>query len=259
MLLARNRTSYHWEWQGRIMNEDIKPSIRPLKDSDGLVLAGTTKTFRDLLDEKSSDVFFCAHVGPSMNPTLCTLDLLEVVPYSDRRIKVGDVIIFIPPERVRPVVHRVVGITPEGIRTRGDNNNNDDAQLLQPADIAGRVVAAQRGQKRRKVFGGRFGRVVARLTRWRCVFDRGISRLLHPIYRLFTRLSIFRHLLPTRLRPRVVISQTRDRNCLRLLMGKRVVGYYDACQDQWRIRRPFRLFVDEPALPRIRSRNLTTD
>ena len=35
---------------------------------------------------------------------------------------------------------------------------------------------------------------------------------------------------------------------LKLLMGRRKVGHYDYRLEQWRIRRPFRLFVEEQAL-----------
>jgi hypothetical protein len=34
-----------------------------------------------------------------------------------------------------------------------------------------------------------------------------------------------------------------------LVMGRHVVGQCDGGQELWRIRRPFRLFVDEDALP----------
>jgi hypothetical protein len=231
------------------MNEDTEPRIRSLEDNSRLIFAGSARNFRDLLDHNSDAALFFAHVGPSMNPTLSALDLLEIVPYDGKRIRIGDVVAFISPDKVYPVVHRVVGVIPEGIRTRGDNNSNNDAQFLQPEDIVGRVVAAQRGQKRRRIAGGRFGLLVVYLTRWRFALDRGISRLLHPIYRLLARCGIIRCLLPIRFRPRVIISRVSGCSYPRLLMGNRIVGQYDAHQCQWHIRRPFRLFVDESALP----------
>jgi hypothetical protein len=51
------------------------------------------------------------------------------------------------------------------------------------------------------------------------------------------------------LRPRVFLFQAWQRAFFKLVMGGRVVGQYDGEQRQWRIRRPFRLFVDENALP----------
>lgn len=185
-----------------------------------------------------------------MNPILEELDLLEIVPYSDRPVRVGDVILCLPPEGGKPVVHRVVRVTQEGIRTRGDNSTTDDPWLLQPTHITGRVVAAWCGQKRRKIAGGRAGWVLAHLTGWGRAFDQSVSSLLRPIYRSIARCGIVRHVLPTRLRPRVAVFQANGRSYLQLLLGRRVVGRYDARQRQWHIQRPFRLFVDEPALPR---------
>ncbi len=239
------------------MNDDLVPKIRPLKDDAGLILAGSVTELRKLMGEKPSAALFCAHVGPSMNPTLCELDLLEIVPYGDRPVRVGDVIFFLPHEGDRPVVHRVVGATPEGIRTRGDNSTGDDPWRLQSADIAGRVVAAWRGQKRRRIAGGRAGWLVTRLTRWGGALDRSVSRLLHPLYRSLARRSIVRRLLPSRLKPRVVIFQASDRSHFRLLLGRRVVGRYDDRQRRWHIRRPFRLLVDVPSLPGAQAMETT--
>lgn len=200
---------------------------------------------------------FCAYEGSSMNPTLRDLDLLEMVPYDKRAIRVGDVIFLRPPEGDQPIVHRVVRVTPEGIRTRGDNRTGDDPWFLLPADITGQVVAAWRGQKRRKVAGGRAGRLVAHLTRWQRALERRLSPLLRPIYRFLTRGGIVRRLLPSRFNPRVVIFQANGRGHLWLLLGGRVVGRYDAQQRQWQIQRLFRLFVDESALPGARETGTT--
>ena len=54
------------------------------------------------------------------------------------------------------------------------------------------------------------------------------------------------------LRPRVFAFQARQRPFFKLMMAGRVVGQYDNRQSQWRIRRPFYLFVDEAELPHPR-------
>lgn len=189
-----------------------------------------------------------------MWPTLREPDMLEIVPYGGRPVRVGDVVFFTPPEGDRSVVHRVVrvtppGATPGGIRTRGDNNSQDDAHLLQSTDITGRVVAAWRGQRRRKIAGGRAGWLASYLFRWRGVLDRRVSQLLHAPYRALARWGIVRRLLPACLRPRVVEFRVGGQSQLQLLLGKRVAGRYDARRRQWHIQRPFRLFVDESVLP----------
>lgn len=203
-------------------------------------------SIESLLDDGALHVVY---TGPSMNPTLAEPDLLEVRPYGTRPVRRGDVIYFSPPEGEQEVVHRVVRLNAAGVRTRGDNNSADDRYLLPMDDIIGQVVAAQRGSRRRRIAGGQRGVWVARTARlWR-VANRGVSRLLRGAYQALSTSGVFRRLLPVGLRPRVFVFQTRQRPILKLLMGGRVIGQYDTRQDQWRIRRPFRLFVDEAALP----------
>jgi hypothetical protein len=203
--------------------------------------------------QPSKDVIFAAYTGPSMNPTLCEPEMIEVLPYGDRPLRVGDVIFFLPPSGGRSFVHRVVQVTARGIRTRGDNNPQRDSYLLQPADVAGRVVAAWRGSKRRRIAGGPAGRLLGWLLRWRRSVDRNVSRVLHPLYHALARRGLVRRLLPGSLRPRLVVFRADGRSQPRLLLGGRIVGRYDARQGEWRIQRPFRLFVDEGVLPSLQE------
>jgi signal peptidase len=202
-------------------------------------------------------VFFAAYVGPSMNPTLREPEIMEVVPYDGRPMRVGDVAIFMPPQAERPVVHRIVRVTPAGISTIGDNNTREDASLLQPENIEGRVVAAWSGRKRRKIAGGLQGRLTNRRLRWRCILDRGVSRLLHPLYHALSRRGWIAKLLPAPFRPRVVVFEAQGEDLYRLLLGQHVIGQYDERKREWRIRRPFRLFVDERTLQRRQEENRT--
>ena len=194
-------------------------------------------------------LFFAAYFGPSMNPILREPEMLEVVPYDSRPIQVGDVVFFLPrPEADQPVVHRIARVTKAGISTRGDNNAQEDTYLLQPGDIKGRVLAAWRGQRRRKIAGGLHGRLISRWVRWRLVLDRGMAPLLHPVYYTLSRWRVIARLMPALLRPRVVVFQARSGHQLRLLLGQRVIGRYDDQKRQWQIQRPFCLFVNKRAL-----------
>jgi SynChlorMet cassette protein ScmC len=134
------------------------------------------------------------------------------------------------------------------IRTRGDNNLEDDP-ALQPGDIIGRVTAAQRGARRRVIHGGRRGLAVLRSARLGRAIQRGAGLLPHTLYCHLARLGPFDRALPAGLRPRLVRFNTRYRPFLKLLMGRRAIGHYDFRRAVWRIRRPFRLFVDEKSLP----------
>jgi hypothetical protein len=113
-------------------------------------------------NENVGAMFFAAYIGPSMIPTLREPEIMEITPYKRKPLRVGDVIFFLPPEADQPVVHRIVRLTSAGIATLGDNNAYEDAFLLQPESIKGRVTAAWRGQKRRKIAGGLLGRMTSR-------------------------------------------------------------------------------------------------
>jgi len=177
-----------------------------------------------------------------MNPTLREPEIMEVDPYKSAPMRVGDVVFFLPPGSDQPVVHRIIRLTPAGISTLGDNNTRDDSYLLPPESIKGRVVAAWRGQKRRKIAGGFPGRLASRWRSWRRVLDRSVSPLLHPFYRALSRRGLFARMLPMRLRPRVVAFHARGRDQVQLLLGKRIIGRYDDKRRQWQIQRPYQLF-----------------
>jgi hypothetical protein len=146
-------------------------------------------------------------------------------------------------------------VTPAGISTLGDNNTHEDAFLLQPESIKGQVVAAWHGQKRRKIAGGLQGRLTSLWLRWRRVLDRGVSPLLHPLYHALSHQGLIARLLPAPFRPLVVVFQTQGRDQFQLLLGQRIIGRYDDNRHQWQIQRPFRLFVDERALPRQQDKD----
>jgi SynChlorMet cassette protein ScmC len=200
-------------------------------------------------------MFFAAYVGPSMNPTLREPEIMEIMPYAGRPVRVGDVVFFLPPEADQPVVHRVVRVTPTGLSTLGDNNTREDTFLLQPKNIKGRVVAAWRGQKRRKIAGRFRGRLASRWLRWLRVLDRGVSPLLHPLYQALSHWGLIARVLPAPFRPRVVVFHVQGRDQFQLLLGQRIIGRYDDHKHQWQIQRPFHLFVDGRALPRRQDRD----
>jgi len=199
------------------------------------------------------------YTGTSMNPTLVEPDLLQVRPYGAGRARPGDIVCFKSPEVDITVVHRVVSVgrrksgdggPTEDIRTRGDNSASNDTWVLHAGNIIGRVTAAQRGARRREIAGGWPG-----LVRFGCVrLGQGVRRragvVPHKLYNLAAGFGFFGRLLPSSLRPRLVRFDARSRVFLKLLMGRRTVGQYDDRCKEWRIRRPFRLFVDEQAIGR---------
>ena len=192
----------------------------------------------------SKDTFYCAHSGISMNPTLSWQDLLEIRPYELESVQVGDVVLFQSREG-HLVVHRVVELTKDGIRTQGDNNLRDDPGLLKSEDIIGRVVGACRGQRRRRIAGGATGRIDLFYIQRRNKACRAVASLLAPFYWHLVRWSDLWGL--RRLcRPSVVKYGTSGK--MVLFLGSMMVGDYDSLRGYWRIRPPFRLIIDEEAI-----------
>jgi signal peptidase I len=198
---------------------------------------------------KTGGPILVAYVGPSMNPTLREPEILEIMPYGNHLLRVGDVVFFRSPGRHQAVVHRIVRLTSEGVVTRGDNNPRDDDYVLQPQDIHGRVVAAWQGRKNRAVAGGRRGRLIVRWLPWKRLLDRNLSYLLHSFYQALCPWRFLTTLLPAGLRPRIVVFQNKEIGRPCILLGGRIIGRYDDRRQQWQIYRPFRLIVDVHRLP----------
>ncbi|MBN1815650.1 MAG: hypothetical protein JXA14_27700 [Anaerolineae bacterium] len=227
----------------------LAPGIQPLKDAVGLI--GPESPWPLQVERRPGAPLFFAHRGSSMNPTLHESDLLEIAPYGDGAAQVGDVGVLAPPDADHLVVHRVVRVMPEGICTRGDNNTGEDGWCLGPERVIGRVVAAWRGRRRRRIFGGWAGQLWGYALRGRRILGRAVAALLRPVYHGLACVGIVRRFVPSSLKPCVVVFQAGERRWLRLMLGRRVAGQCSPFQGRWIIRRPFRLLVDEASLPTV--------
>jgi len=196
---------------------------------------------------------FVAYVGPSMNPTLCEPELMEIEKVNNKPLRVGDVVLFLPDKVNQPVVHRIVRLTPFGISTRGDNNTFEDLAILQPHHVIGKVVAAWQGQKRRRIIGGNSGRLLSLCYGWRRSLGRRLTPILHPLYQALSHWGVFARLLPTKLRPRILVFHIKGRDQFLLMLGDHNIGRYDEQRNQWQIKRPYHLFVDDRMLSKPRA------
>lgn len=192
------------------------------------------------------------YIGPSMQPTFHGGDGLIVALYNERLIKKGDVVVFLSPLNGERVVHRVVAITPHGIRTRGDNNRLDDPWLLQPADIIGRVIEIHRGNRRLKSWNGLAGHQRAQLQRTQ----------RHFLYRIVT---LWPQWLPKRLpfiRPRhlkiAVFKKTGAEEQI-LMLGRRAIGRRRDAAAPWIIRAPYRFFISTATVHEIDRHSGTSE
>ena len=189
------------------------------------------------------------YIGSSMFPTLKTGDILRVVSYKDRDIRVGDVVVFNSPCGNIPIVHRVVFFDNKRVKTKGDNKITVDDGILQPNDIIGRVVVAKRGKKLIKILDGFPGQIYALILETGKRIDLVVSTMLRPAYRWSIRTGIFRKLFSRWIHTQVLCFRYGDGIELQLQLGRRVIGRRLPGQNQWRILRPFKVLIDESTLP----------
>lgn len=75
----------------------------------------------------------------SMEPTLRVNGVVIIKKAEYDEINIDDIVMYEIDDKM--ITHRVVEITDDGIRTKGDNNNVQDAYLLQPENIRGKAVS----------------------------------------------------------------------------------------------------------------------
>jgi hypothetical protein len=205
---------------------------------------------RELVITQAGCLLFCAHTGVSMNPTLDQLDLLELERYNGIKPRLGDVILFVPPDGDKAVVHRVIQVSDAGLHTRGDNNPSADPWRLKPSEAIGRVVAAQRGASRRVIAGGRIGLVTAWLLSNRKNLKEYASRTFYPVYDWLARSGIIQMLIPSSGKPKIVAFRVGEDLQLRLFWKGRIVGSYKNQTGNWRINPPYRILIKSRNLPK---------
>lgn len=144
------------------------------------------------------------YVGNSMAPTFEAPEIIYFVPYGNREVRPGDVVVFDNPAEQKSVTHRVVAVTASGIRTKGDNNDETDWWTLQKEDITGQVVMARRGRRYRRIYGGRKGELYLRLARVRRRAKLAVINLIYWPYRLMARRGLGKKLLPRQIRSRLL-------------------------------------------------------
>ena len=82
---------------------------------------------------------FAAVMTESMSPTIDKGDLV-LIQSLDKRVEMGDIIMFSTPYMPNPVMHRVYAITDMGYKTKGDLRNTPDPWTVTEEQIMGRAV-----------------------------------------------------------------------------------------------------------------------
>ena len=138
------------------------------------------------------------------------------------------------------------------VRQRGNEEERQEAARqaqVRQEDIVGRAVSVERNRMVLPVASGLAGHMLAAFIRALRMSDHLASHVLNPCYRGLARSGLFRALLPPALRPRVVTFERDGAREMQLVLGRRIIGRRPAGAGAWTIRRPFRIFVDEQALP----------
>jgi signal peptidase I len=194
------------------------------------------------LSQNSKDARFIIYTGPSMNPTLQNLDKLFYAPCNGESIKRGDIVVFFDPKRSVKVIHRVKRSDSQGIVTMGDNNSQADASILHPDQIMGRIIYAERNNKRMRIYNGYLGAVqAAKVRRIRETKENLCIIMKQPYYFLSGKLK-----LPVK--KKVLTFQRPEGKELQIVIGS-VVAARKLPGEGWQIHPPFRLFLDESSLP----------
>ena len=118
--------------------------------------------------------------GQSMQGTFSFGDRLIIEHVHLASVRPGDVVVcrVLNHQSNRDMlVHRVMGVGPNGLVMRGDNNSCDDQTLVTQDNLVGKVSHVERGGKRSLVRGNCSGLMVARVF-------HGWSFLRHTMWKL---------------------------------------------------------------------------
>lgn len=188
--------------------------------------------------------------GPSMNPLFQDGDGLEVVAYEARPVRRGDVIVFPNPYRDADIVHRVIAVLPEGVRSRGDNNAFVDEYVTAVEAIKGRVVARKRGSRRSRVWGGMTGLLAHRFFLGRRRAHLWAVDHLRPVYFRIADAGLFYNWHKVFFATRLAVFNRGEGVEMQLFAGRRVVARRKAGETAWFIRFPYRFFINPKELPK---------
>lgn len=198
------------------------------------------------LDDSGRRIYYR---GSSMGHTFRPGDLLYVVPRGRKEIRCGDVVVFIAPATEKQIVHRVVSVDPQGIRTRGDSSWKEDDYLLKPDHILGRVMYAKGKRRWRRVHGGVRGKWCAFKVRIVRRVEFGISSWILPRLRRMPLVETLRRVMQKRLPTRIIAINRSEGTELQLLLGRVVMGRLLPGRKTWNLWWPTRLFVGQESLP----------
>jgi signal peptidase I len=188
--------------------------------------------------------------GTSMTPILQFADVLHLEPFGRKTLRCGDVVVYQRQQDAGPIVHRVVAVDQNSLRTKGDNNPAEDPYIVHFESLLGVVRFAQRGKRIVRVSGGLVGCLVAAMMRMRRSFLLTAFRVLRVPYHRLSHWGLLKALFSRALRFKVVGFTRGEHRELQLFVSGIPAGVLKPHRTTWEIRPPFRLVVDESSLPK---------
>lgn len=182
--------------------------------------------------------------GRSMHPQFIKGDKLLFDP--DRIIKKGDVVAFFEPSgREVIIVHRVIQVYQDSIRTRGDNNSSPDPYVVPLSVVLGVVCYQNRAGILYPVQGGMRGIITTCIHPIRKKVFTRLETIIRPVYLHVAKTGLLVGLIKHCIIISENSSSSPDGKQIRQLFWKGfLVGYKREDQQEWYVRPPFRLCID---------------
>ena len=160
----------------------------------------------------------------------------------------GDVIVFASPNgKGNKIVHRIVKTHGNGYRTRGDNNRKADTEVVAHDSVIGRVVAVRRGAETVPLLNGAQGRLLSRrllIKKYARMYLLKFPVLISKIIERSRILNMFHSVL------KLDVIRIKKRGGFQeiLLCRHRLIGKRDRAGGTWRIRFPYKYFINKDRL-----------
>lgn len=140
--LLVNLSKYNQKHQTEVKIRETYSSLRKkntisqsgIFDFASLFIAGII-----IISILTKKIFLALVLTQSMAPLMMPGDLIVTEAYT-KNITAGDVIVFTPPSTYNTYVHRVISVSENGIRTKGDNAHPDN-WVLNDKHIQGKAVS----------------------------------------------------------------------------------------------------------------------
>ncbi len=216
--------------------------------------------FSDHTERRQGELFIAMSALPSLPPTGSITftgtsmfpELMDGDRLAYRRQNVyrrGDVILYPEPGgEERYIIHRVIRVEGEALKTAGDNNSMADPYTVSDKRVVGRIENKTRTGRRSTVWGG--GKGFLRYwyaRRGKGALQRAYS-MIEPAYRQAARLvsPVLSSIIPPR--PVIVIFPD-SRIRVWLCTYRWCAGWWNHRGKNWYVRPEFLLFIDPARLP----------